>query len=397
MNESTNDPTIEALNRRIAALEARTEGMQLALHQAAQALQQFRRDWQQVPQFGDRVNRATREAIGAALSPLVNLDAVGGPLDLARHAPPDAGERPDSELLNALQDRPRMLGRDEAHHPATVQRVLGALDASGPSEAGDVIHSLLWRCAILDNRAQRFAKELMARSGGGAAEEPATMSAKECPHGAQYSQMAPAIVPPDPERGMRESFKAFCESGRAFEAEEMQARQGTFFLMWREAWEAARQASADARGRTPADLLLVLEQVSQQNERLQEICAAAYQMAGVFEAPVRFLDALSNPMDATREQIEALLPVSADEEQTSKNALQAELWQRELTSLPGYDAPLVFERYSVADFHKAPSGEGPKAAEWQDKPHRLLYDLCRTVLVLYSGTFPPKNGKGEAT
>lgn len=28
------------------------------------------------------------------------------------------------------------------------------------------------------------------------------------------------------------------------------------------------------------------------------------------------------------------------------------------------------------DYRDAPSGFGPLAAEWKDKPHRLVYDLC---------------------
>jgi len=30
----------------------------------------------------------------------------------------------------------------------------------------------------------------------------------------------------------------------------------------------------------------------------------------------------------------------------------------------------------------AVSAEGPKAAEWADKPHRIVYDLCREVEAL---------------
>lgn len=30
----------------------------------------------------------------------------------------------------------------------------------------------------------------------------------------------------------------------------------------------------------------------------------------------------------------------------------------------------------VEDYRNAPSGEGPHAFTWNDKPHRLLYDLC---------------------
>ncbi len=31
------------------------------------------------------------------------------------------------------------------------------------------------------------------------------------------------------------------------------------------------------------------------------------------------------------------------------------------------------------DYRNAPSGIGPQAEEWEDKPHRLVYDLCREV------------------
>lgn len=48
-------------------------------------------------------------------------------------------------------------------------------------------------------------------------------------------------------------------------------------------------------------------------ERLEHILEATYQMAGVVDAPVRFLDALSSPCDVTQEQIDALLPVREDE------------------------------------------------------------------------------------
>ena len=35
--------------------------------------------------------------------------------------------------------------------------------------------------------------------------------------------------------------------------------------------------------------------------------------------------------------------------------------------------------YLARDYRMAPSGEGPLAAEWKDKPHRLIYDLCSEV------------------
>lgn len=56
-----------------------------------------------------------------------------------------------------------------------------------------------------------------------------------------------------------------------------------------------------------------LEVLRDENDRLQQICACAYQMAGLTGAPVRFLDALANPLLMTQEQIDALLPLHEDE------------------------------------------------------------------------------------
>lgn len=40
-------------------------------------------------------------------------------------------------------------------------------------------------------------------------------------------------------------------------------------------------------------------------------------------------------------------------------------------------SPVLCE--SLGDYRSAPSGVGPLAAEWRDKPHRLVYDLCEEV------------------
>lgn len=32
--------------------------------------------------------------------------------------------------------------------------------------------------------------------------------------------------------------------------------------------------------------------------------------------------------------------------------------------------------YTLDDYRNAPSGVGPLAAQWADKPHRLVYDLA---------------------
>jgi hypothetical protein len=41
--------------------------------------------------------------------------------------------------------------------------------------------------------------------------------------------------------------------------------------------------------------------------------------------------------------------------------------------------------YDLDAYAKAPSGEGPLAAQWADKPHRLVYDLVAEVRRLRSG------------
>jgi hypothetical protein len=37
------------------------------------------------------------------------------------------------------------------------------------------------------------------------------------------------------------------------------------------------------------------------------------------------------------------------------------------------------EALNTADYRLAPSGQGPQADQWADKPHRLVYDLCSEV------------------
>ena len=36
-------------------------------------------------------------------------------------------------------------------------------------------------------------------------------------------------------------------------------------------------------------------------------------------------------------------------------------------------------RRLIDDCKQGVSGDGPLAAEWKDKPHRLVYDLCRAL------------------
>lgn len=46
---------------------------------------------------------------------------------------------------------------------------------------------------------------------------------------------------------------------------------------------------------------------------------------------------------------------------------------REDCGLPHLPTPLTYA------YRQAISGEGPLAGEWADKPHRLVFDLCRAI------------------
>lgn len=35
--------------------------------------------------------------------------------------------------------------------------------------------------------------------------------------------------------------------------------------------------------------------------------------------------------------------------------------------------------FNTDDFRQAPAGVGPLASMWDDKPHRLIYDLCNKI------------------
>lgn len=49
----------------------------------------------------------------------------------------------------------------------------------------------------------------------------------------------------------------------------------------------------------------------------------------------------------------------------------------------------------VEDYRLAPSGEGPLADKWRDKPHRLIYDLC-ALLEARSSTSDYQRGVEDA-
>lgn len=60
---------------------------------------------------------------------------------------------PYNKLLGDLARRKMILRRHESSHPVTIARVMAALDADGPSEAGDVIHGLLYAMVNAEHRA----------------------------------------------------------------------------------------------------------------------------------------------------------------------------------------------------------------------------------------------------
>lgn len=47
-------------------------------------------------------------------------------------------------------------------------------------------------------------------------------------------------------------------------------------------------------------------------------------------------------------------------------------WQKDC-NLPHPPTALTLE------YRKAIQGEGPHAYDWRDKPHRLIFDLCREI------------------
>ncbi len=61
-----------------------------------------------------------------------------------------------------------------------------------------------------------------------------------------------------------------------------------------------------------------------------------------------------------------------------------DFWTKNIEDLPGYELPLIGGEHSVKDYHYGPTGEGPMAYDWSDKPHRLVYDLCRALLAAHN-------------
>ena len=51
----------------------------------------------------------------------------------------------------------------------------------------------------------------------------------------------------------------------------------------------------------------------------------------------------------------------------------------ELVKLKNYAGIPYMPTQLTATMRKAVAGEGPRAYDWSDKPHRLVYDLCRHI------------------
>lgn len=47
-----------------------------------------------------------------------------------------------------------------------------------------------------------------------------------------------------------------------------------------------------------------------ENDKLHEIIACCYQLAGLVDAPLVWFDVLSDPKNATRKQIDQMLPIT---------------------------------------------------------------------------------------
>jgi hypothetical protein len=45
-------------------------------------------------------------------------------------------------------------------------------------------------------------------------------------------------------------------------------------------------------------------------------------------------------------------------------------------AIAGIEDPMVV----AAECYRAIGGEGPRAYDWADKPHRLVYDLCKAIV-----------------
>jgi len=81
-----------------------------------------------------------------------------------------------------------------------------------------------------------------------------------------------------------------------------------FYELMQEYRHTTLDAAKEFEAVIQALLMAISQPIQPASERLLEIIAAAYQIAGAYEAPDYVLDVLANPTTATQEQIDALLP-----------------------------------------------------------------------------------------
>ena len=49
--------------------------------------------------------------------------------------------------------------------------------------------------------------------------------------------------------------------------------------------------------------------------------------------------------------------------------------------------------FDTMDYRRAISGKGPRAYDWNDKPHRLIYDLCAEIERLKGKRYDPDKNR----
>lgn len=152
-------------------------------------------------------------------------------------------------------------------------------------------------------------------------------------------------------------------------------------MLGTESWEPWENGHGEEVGKSLDDALAVLTAalaLPDEQDKLQQIIARAYQIAGAYDAPEHVLDVLANPLDATQAQIDALLPFSVPDEpvasvlvpvsvllnwkaavnETAARSVKTERWQ--------YGVAL---KQSIADvIAAAPQPAEPKAAPVERQP-----------------------------
>lgn len=109
----------------------------------------------------------------------------------------------------------------------------------------------------------------------------------------------------------------------------------------------------DYSERTMREAAAALRELEQESERLKELLACAYQLAGTVGAPVRFLDAFSRGEGG----IDSLLPVSYDEIESCARVQELERLLRRYRN----ETPLGHQPHMIAHEVDAALTEKPRA------------------------------------